>query len=311
MLSETFRVEFGAGYIGLSGYAMNVDELTIFNRNIRATVSSLGAELVRLQDRHGTDYLWNGDPRWWNGRSPILFPIVGELKRGKLKVEDKIFAMERHGFARLSTFEVTLREATHCAFRLRSDEVTRRQYPFEFELCLDYEVIGRTLIIQARISNVGPGLMPASFGYHPAFRWPLAGNLPKSAYSITFDRPEFASVAKLVDGLLSGTRIPSPVTGRRLELEDSIFEEGAIIFDRLESRRVVYGAPTGPHIAVAFDGMPHLGIWSKPGAGFVCIEPWQGHASPRDFDGELKDKPGMLLMEPGAMTQLAVRIEVD
>jgi galactose mutarotase-like enzyme len=290
---------------------MNADDLAIFNRDIRASVSALGAELVRLQDGNGTDYLWNGDPTWWNGHSPILFPIVGELREGKLKVGGKTFAMARHGFARLSAFDVILRKAAHCTFRLRSNRETRAQYPFEFELRLDYEVIGRALLIRASISNTGADLMPSSFGFHPAFRWPLAGNLSKADYSIMFDQPENALVERPVNGLLSGTPRPSPVVGRRLELEDAIFEEGAFIFDRLESRRVVYGASRGPSIAVTFDGMPNLGIWSKPGAGFVCIEPWQGYASPKDFDGELRDKPGMMLIEPGAMRQLEVRIEIE
>jgi galactose mutarotase-like enzyme len=106
---------------------MGVEELTISNRDIRASVSSLGAELVGLRGGNGTDYLWNGDPVWWSGHSPILFPIVGELKSGKLKVDGRTFAMARHGFARVSAFEVILREASHCAFRLRPNEETRAQ----------------------------------------------------------------------------------------------------------------------------------------------------------------------------------------
>lgn len=290
---------------------MNADEVVVFNRDIRASVSTLGAELVRLQDGNGTDYLWSGDPTWWNGHSPILFPIVGALKEGKLKVDGKTFSMAQHGFARLSAFDVILRKAAHCTFLLSSNKETRAQYPFEFELCLDYEVTGRALLIRASISNTGADVMPASFGFHPAFRWPLAGNVSKADHSIMFDQPESALVERPVNGLRSGIPKPSPVIDRRLELEDSIFEEGAFIFDRLESRRVVYGASTGPHIAVTFDGMPNLGIWSKPGAGFVCIEPWQGYASPKDFDGELRDKPGMMLIEPGTMRKLEVCIEIE
>ena len=289
---------------------MSADELTIFNHDIRASIRGLGAELVRLQDGNGTDYLWDGNPRWWDGHSPILFPIVGELNEGKLKVDGKAFPMARHGFARVSAFEMILREVSHCAFRLRPNEKTRAQYPFEFELRLDYEVIGRALLIRASISNAGDIVMPASFGFHPAFRWPLVADKSKADYSITFDEPEVACVERPLNGLLSGTPRPSPVVGKRLDLADSIFEDGAFIFDKLKSRRVIYGASTGPRIAVAFGGMPHLGIWSKPEAGFVCIEPWHGYASPQDFDGELRNKPGMMLIEPGQLRQLEVRIEI-
>jgi galactose mutarotase-like enzyme len=289
---------------------MKVDEITIFNRDIRASIRSLGAELVRLQDAGGADYLWSGDPAWWSGRSPILFPIVGEVKDGKFEVDGKTFAMARHGFARVSQFEAIVREDSRCAFRLRPNEETRAQYPFEFDLRLDYEAVGRTLAIRASVSNAGPRPMPASFGFHPAFRWPLSEGLSKTTCSIDFDRPEPAPVERPVDGLLSGAPRPSPVVGTHLALADSLFEDGALVFDRLESRRVVYGAPTGPRIALAFEGMPHLGVWSLPGAGFVCIEPWQGHGSPKNFEGELRDKPGILSIAPGATKQFEMRIEI-
>ncbi|TIP33844.1 MAG: aldose 1-epimerase family protein, partial [Mesorhizobium sp.] len=49
--------------------------------------------------------------------------------------------------------------------------------------------------------------------------------------------------------------------------------------------------------------------WSKPGgAPFLCIEPWHGIASPADFDGEFADKPGVMLIEPGARRVLSYRI---
>lgn len=292
--------------------SMKNDEIVISNPVLSARVRTLGAELVGLQDASGTDYLWNGDPAWWASCSPILFPIVGELKDGKLKVDGRTFAMERHGFARRSTFEVVLREASHCAFRLLPNEKTRAQYPFEFELRLDYEVVDRTLEIRGSIANRGTTPMPASFGFHPGFRWPLAAGLPKTAYSMKFDRPETAQIRRPLPGtgLLSEPG-PTPVTGAGLPLEDSLFDKGALIFDELESRRVVYGASSGPSLSVAFDGLPHLGIWTLPGAGYVCIEPWQGYASPPDFEGELKDKPGMLSIEPGATWRCAIRIEVE
>jgi galactose mutarotase-like enzyme len=289
---------------------MSADDVTISNRDVTATVRGFGAELVRLQDGDGRDYLWSGDPAWWASFSPILFPIVGEVKGGSLTVDGKAYAMERHGFARRSNFEVILREASRCAFRLRPSDVTRAQYPFDFELRLDYEIAGRTLAMRAGISNAGSAPMPASFGFHPAFRWPLSADLPKPAYSIEFDKPETAPVERPLDGLLSGDPRPSPVVGKRLALDDSLFEDGALIFDRLESRRVVYRASTGPGLAVSFDALPHLGIWTRPGAGFVCIEPWQGYASPKDFDGELRDKPGMLSIAPGTTRQLEMRIEL-
>jgi galactose mutarotase-like enzyme len=95
-----------------------------------------------------------------------------------------------------------------------------------------------------------------------------------------------------------------------LPLADDLFRDGALIFDRLASRRVSYGAPGASRIEVAFPGMPHLGIWTKPGAGFVCIEPWQGFASPEDFDGDFAERPGVVPISPGHARAFEMSITV-
>ena len=116
---------------------------------------------------------------------------------------------------------------------------------------------------------------------------------------IVFERNEPAPVRRLASNLLSPVLHPTPVQGRRLALHDELFRDDALIFDSLESRSLVYGAPGNRSLRENFPGMPHLGIWTKPGAGYVCIEPWQGYVSPDSFDGELKDKPGMVSIGPG------------
>jgi len=156
----------------------------------------------------------------------------------------------------------------------------------------------------AEVTNRGDGVMPASFGFHPALRWPLPYGKPRAAHEIVFERNEPAPIRRPIDGLLSSAHFPTPVRDRRLTLHDSLFEDGALVFDRLASRRLVYGDA----LSVAFPRMPHLGIWTMPGAGYVCIEPWQGHASPEGFDGELADKPGMVAIMPGATESFAMSI---
>jgi galactose mutarotase-like enzyme len=140
--------------------------------------------------------------------------------------------------------------------------------------------------------------MPASFGFHPAFRWPLQPGAPHEQHEVRFEKPEPAPLRRLADGLLGGP-VPSPVHGDRLVLADSLFVHDALVWDRLQSRSLTYGGPSGPTLRLAFPQMPHLGIWTKPGAGFVCLEPWQGFASPVGFDGEFAEKPGTVRLAPG------------
>jgi len=280
--------------------------VTISSPALSARISPLGAELVRLQNRDGLDLLWDGDPAFWTGRSPLLFPIVGEAKGNRIKVAGSEYDIGRHGFARTSTFALVASDAAHCTWRLEASAATRRHYPFDFRLDVTYRIEGAALYMTAEVSNTGDGVMPASFGFHPALRWPLPYGKPRAAHEIVFERDEPAPVRRPIDGLLSSVRYPTPVRDRRLVLHDGLFEDGAIVFDRLASRSLVYGEL----VRVAFPRMPHLGIWTKPGAGYVCIEPWQGHASPEGFDGELADKPGMVAIPPGASESFGMSIEV-
>lgn len=280
--------------------------VSISTAALSAEISATGAELIRLQDRTGADLLWDGNPAFWNGRSPLLFPIVGEVKDNRLTVAGKAYEIGRHGFARTSTFALVGSDAASCTWRLESSEATRRHYPFEFRLDVTYRIEGATLHMEARVTNTGAAVMPASFGFHPALRWPLPYGKPRAAHEIVFEKNEPAPIRRPIDGLLSGRQFPTPVRDRHLLLKDDLFEEGALVFDTLASRSVLYGEA----VRVDFPRMPHLGIWTKPGAGYVCIEPWQGHASPEGFDGELADKPGIVVIAPGASETFAMSISV-
>lgn len=282
------------------------DTVSISDSALRAEISALGAELVRLQDRDGSDLLWDGDPAVWKGRSPLLFPIVGEVKGNRAKVDGTEYEIGRHGFARTSNFGLVSSEPARCTWRLEASEATRRQYPFEFRLDVTYAIRDGVLKMVAEVTNAGQGTMPVSFGFHPALRWPLPYGKPRAAHEIVFDKDEPAPIRRPVDGLLSSAAYPTPVRDRRLVLHDDLFRDGALVFDRLQSRGVVFGE----RLRVGFDGMPHLGIWTLPGAGYVCIEPWQGHASPQGFDGELADKPGIVAIAADGSRRFAMSISV-
>lgn len=280
------------------------ETVSISSPGLSAQISAAGAELVRLQDGAGRDLLWDGDPAFWTSRSPLLFPIVGEAKGNRITVAGRQYEIGRHGFARTSRFALVASEAARCIWRLEASEETRRQYPFAFRLDVTYRVEGGTLEMIAEVTNRGEVPMPASFGFHPALRWPLPYGKPRAAHEIVFEHEEPAPIRRPIDGLLSSAAYPTPVRDRRLMLHDGLFEDGALVFDTLASRSLVYGEA----LSVSFPRMPHLGIWTKPGAGYVCIEPWQGHASPEDFDGELADKPGMVAIMPGATESFAMSI---
>ncbi len=122
----------------------------------------------------------------------------------------------------------------------------------------------------------------------------------RAAHFIEFETDEPAPIRRLdANGLMTPEPFATPVENRRLQLRDELFASDALIFDQVVSRTVTYGSDIGPRIAVSFPGVPYLGVWSKPGANFVCIEPWQGVTDPQGFSGTLEDKPGCVIVPPG------------
>jgi len=284
---------------------LNSDEL-------RVDVDPLGAQLSALRDSSDRDLLWNGDPAVWSGRAPLLFPIVGALAGGEYRLAGKCYSLPRHGFARGRLFEVTDATATAASFRLAADAKTLEVYPFRFELNVRFELRGATLSIISSIRNLDQLAMPASFGYHPAFRWPLPYDRPRADHFIEFAQEEPGPVRRLdAQGLLTVERHLTPILQRRLPLADALFERDVVIFDTVGSRSVTFGADTGPRIRIGYPGSPYLGVWSKPGAPFVCIEPWRGIADPVGFCGDFKTKPGVFMIAPGATVPIEMTISLN
>ncbi len=277
--------------------------------DLTAEINPLGAHLSALRDRAGRDLLWDGDPSFWTGRAPLLFPIVGTLACGCYRLGSKTYNLPRHGFARGKRFDVVDATSASAAFRLKADESSLPVYPFRFELEVQFALDGPTLSVTTYVRNAGDEDMPASFGYHPGFRWPLPFGRARSSHFIEFAGDEPAPIRRLdADGLVSPERRPTPISRRRLALEDSLFQNDVLILDEIRSRSVTYGADEGPRLRMNFPDSPYLGLWTKPGANFICIEPWHGIADPVGFSGDFRAKPGVFMLAPGAALPITMAI---
>jgi galactose mutarotase-like enzyme len=286
--------------------------ITIRSDRLEATISTLGAELQTITDRAGRDYLWNGDANWWTGRAPILFPIVGTLAHDTLHLDGAEYRMPKHGFARHGLFHVVEQGDDYATLRLEATEATRVVYPFAFTLDILFELSGATLSITATLANPDVHALPASFGFHPAFRWPLPDGGARADHRLRFAEPEPADVRRIGPiGLLTPVRHPTPVDGRNLALDDSLFVNDALIFDTLASRSVRFSAPGEPGIEVSWENLPELGVWTKPGAPYLCIEPWQGYSDPQDFVGDFRTKPGVVEVPPGGEHRFAMNVTIE
>lgn len=288
-----------------------MDHVTIASARLSASINALGAELQHLSDHDGRQLQWNGDPAVWHGRAPILFPIIGLLQNGVYRLDDRSYAMPKHGFARHSVFDIIDHTPEAVTFHLAASAETRAIYPFDFTLDIRFSLSGAELTLAATITNNGATSMPASFGFHPALRWPLPYGRPRADHRIRFERDESAPVRRIdASGFLLPEPQPTPTVGDTLTLRDELFVDDALIFDRLASKRVIYGAATGPQLAVDFADFPTLSVWTKPAADFICIEPWQGFSDPVGFAGDIRDKPGIIEIAPQDSRRLAMRLSL-
>jgi len=286
------------------------DTHTISAGGITATIKADGAELCSLQAADGLELLWQAGPAWPR-HAPWLFPIVGRLANDELRHGGKSYHLTQHGFARDLRFRWLQRTGQSCTLRLTDSAATRPRYPFGFDLDISYAITEACLDMRVDLANTGEETLPASFGAHPAFNWPLLPGLSKESYSLIFGEPEPAAIRRLSGGLIRTEPEPSPVQGTVLPLNEGLFAADAVILDAPASRSVRYAGPSGPSLELAWSGFHELGIWSKPAAPFLCIEPWRGFASPAGFDGEFSDKPGLMLIAPGATERLSLSIKVD
>lgn len=283
------------------------DRHRISTSGIAATIAAQGAELVSLRDGTGEELLWQAGPAWPR-HAPVLFPIVGRLAKDTLRHDGQAYRLTQHGFARDSRFEWTERGATRAALRLRDSEATRAAYPFPFLLDLIYDTAGDSLSVTTRVTNPGDAVLPCGVGAHPAFQWPLAPGMAQDAHRLVFEHPEPGPALSIEDGLVAAPG-PLPFDGTTLPLSPKLFAEYALVMPDTASRAVRFEAPGARALTVSWEGYKDLGIWSPPGgAPFLCIEPWFGMASPVDWDGDITDKPGILLLQPGESRDFIWRV---
>lgn len=286
------------------------DRVTLRSDALTASIHPLGAELWSLRDADGRQLMTDADPAFWSGHAPLLFPIVGALAGDQYRLGDRTFAMPRHGFARRSEFALVAADKAQALFRLEASEQSRAFYPFDFRLDMEFAIEGATLAMTATISNRGDAPMPFSFSYHPAFAWPLPYGGAVEEHRIVFERDEPAPIRRLdpATGLVAPDPQPSPVKGKVYAPTYADFEADALIWDELASRSLTYGVPGQPCLRIDFPDTPMLGIWQKPGARFLCIEPWAGIADPLGFTGDFTDKPGVMTLAPDAQQRLRMDV---
>jgi len=280
--------------------------LTIHNDILRLSASSIGAEWTSLIDqRDGSERLWQGDSAWWTGQAPVLFPVIGVQSGDAIRVDGLSYAHPKHGFFRRRACSVVRHVDDEIVFELSSDAETRIHYPFEFNFRVGFRLDGDTVTNFFEVENTGSVPMPFHLGAHPAFH--LFGES-----HVVFDQPETASIFGVTPtGLLTPDSKPYLTHESRIPITPETFVPDALVFKSLRSKGIELISEEHPSkIRVEYEDFPYLGIWAKAGAPYVCIEPWIGCADTEGQDVDFSQKEAVEWAVPGETRRFEYRVSV-
>ncbi|WP_369769324.1 aldose 1-epimerase family protein [Flavobacterium sp. WC2416] len=279
--------------------------VTLLNSNLTAKINTIGAELFSLVS-NGKEYIWEGNPAFWGKHSPVLFPIVGTLKNNTYTNNTISYQLSRHGFARDTEFKLIDKKESSAIFSIQSNEETLKVYPFNFELQIIYTLEDNNLHIQYKVINKGNVLMPFSIGAHPALALPGAFE----NYSMEFEIEEPLVYNLLENDLISNNTKTLSTIENKVALNYPLFENDALIFKTLKSNYLTIFEHQKPLIRMHYKDFPHLGIWTKNNAPFLCIEPWFGYSDSTESTGNIMEKEGIQILEPKAIFNSQFSIEI-
>lgn len=279
--------------------------VTLENEDLKVEIKELGAEITRIFNKKTQlDYLFDGNPQYWNRQSPILFPFVGRSKNEEYQYNGITYPMGGHGFARDQKFELVAASNDSASFKLTTSPESLKIYPFQFSLILSYEIKENQLTVFYDVQNPSENaLLYFSIGAHPAFNVPLEEGLNFTDYVLKVAPATIRKVYGLEGPLVDLSKTVEKDTGKSIPLTYEIFKNDAVIFETKGPQEIeIYTEKASHGLSFTFSDFDFVGFWTPFGkdAPFLCIEPWCGIADTTQASGDLKEKFGVHQLAPQA-----------
>lgn len=276
-----------------------MENITLKTGDVEIVVAKRGAELKNYKVKD-EEFIWNSNPDFWSGSSPVLFPFVGSLKDGKYTYKDNEYEVTtRHGFVRTEDFELVEKTEKRMKFKFSSTEETLKKYPFKFDFFITYNIFGNKLEIEYTVVNKTNQEMYFSLGTHPAFALDVNENIKLNDYYLEFEKNETSQKYVLTNnGLVFDKKINSLNNENKIQITENVFDNDALVYDDLKSEKVkIKNIKNSKEVMIEYKGFPYIAFWSKPKAPFVCVEPWYGITDFENCNGKLEEKKGILKLE--------------
>lgn len=267
--------------------------IVLNNGILEVTISKFGAE-IRKVVKDGKDRMWSGNPEYWAGIAPLLFPICSGLPDDKYIYNGETYEMPKHGFIRKLPFEVEATADDTATFMFASNEETLKMFPWRFELRVKYTLIREKIKVEYFVLNKSENTMYYSIGSHEGYDCPEG----IEAYDVVFEKEEVLNNCLLDGAVLSGETEPILLSGNVLPLKEAYFLKDALIFKNIKSKKAsLVNRATGQTTTVLFPECEYLLLWHPVGAPFMCIEPWEGICSTKGDSGDITEKEGIIALD--------------
>jgi galactose mutarotase-like enzyme len=288
---------------------------TVSNSFFKIEVQQKGAELCSIKSlKTDSEYMWDANPDIWGSFAPVLFPIIGSLKNGVTMYKGKNYKIPKHGIIRHNnSIELKSKTANQLFFSLKYNDSLLKVYPFKFGFEISFKLTDNKIEVGHTITNLDKKPMLFSLGGHPAFKCPVNNNEKYSDYYLEFEHAETVFTHDLTtNGLVKNSTRPIVNKSKILSLSDDMFINDALIFKDLKSRKVTLKSKKSSYrLSVNFNGFNYLGIWAKPHANFICIEPWLGITDSDNSDGIFENKEGILEIGAGKSFNAKYTIKIE
>lgn len=285
----------------MSNKDLLMSQAIIQNQSLRVTIALLGAEVRSVRNAvNNHEYMWSGDPAVWAGVSPVLFPVVGKTSANQVKFAGESYTLGNHGFARHSIFSIVQQKEDEVTLLLNTQAGDAKRYPFNLDFFVNYKLIDKTLQTTYMVHNLNKQTAYFSVGAHPAFACPFDDKHQITDYEIRFEQPENLRRHEITsEAFYTGKTTEHNLAA--FNLDEHTFDDDALVFSGYNGDSVsLVERDSGRAIQVSLDGFPWLGIWSKPGANYVCLEPWCGRSDDLGFSGDVNSKAAIETIQPNA-----------
>lgn len=267
-------------------------------------VSPKGAELQGLYSKDTQiEYLWQPGHEIWPHHSMLLFPSPGRVADDRTIIGGKVYPATMHGFANDMEFQVLEMDETHILLELKADEQTKKSFPYEF--CLQVEFLLKEDVLHQifRVINRDDKRIYFSLGAHPGFYCPIVLGEKAESYALIFDVPQDIYQLELQENtrLLTGKRTPYLQNQTEIPLGNDFFDDGPKLLENIKASTITLKSKESSHfVEIGIEDFPYLCLWgTATRMSLICVEPWCGVSDSVDTDHLWETKQGIESVDVG------------